>query len=117
MSLGAHFYTTPATWNELRRLLLGNGVSLGPAQELATWITVKPPDKLSARLPASVFSEYVADVRRRLYRGLRVAEAALRRAVGEAPPGMRGALGTRSGGLGISSGRRRGGGCLTASRT
>ena len=85
LALGARFYMTPATWNELRRMLLGNGVSLDSVQELAAWITVKPPDKLSARLPASVFSEYVADVRRRLYRGLRVAEAALRRAARECP--------------------------------
>jgi RNA ligase partner protein len=99
MSLGAHFYMTPATWNELRRMLLGNGVSLDSIQELATWITVKPPDKLSARLPASVFSEYVADVRRRLYRGLRVAEAALRRAVRECPPGNEECIGDQIRGL------------------
>ena len=83
LSVGARFYMTPATWNELRRMLLGNNVGLDHVQELAAWITVKPPDKLSVRLPAAVFSEYVADVRRRLYRGLRVAEAAVRRAARE----------------------------------
>lgn len=99
MGLGAHFYMTPATWNELRRMLLGNGVSLDAVQELAAWVTVKPPDKLSARLPASVFSEYVADVRRRLYRGLRVAEAALRRAVKECPGGSEECVGEQIRGL------------------
>ena len=87
LRLGSRFYMTPSTWNELRRMLLGNGVSLDTVQELAAWITVKAPDKLSARIPAAVFSEYVADVRRRLYKGLRVAETAVRRAVKECGPG------------------------------
>jgi len=81
--VGTRFYMTPATWNELRRLLIGNNVGLESVRELSAWITIKPPDKLGVRLPAAVFSEYVADVRRRLYRGLRVAEAAVRRAARE----------------------------------
>jgi RNA ligase partner protein len=85
--VGARFYMTPATWSELRRLLIGNNVGLDHIHELGAWITVKPPDKLSVRLPATVFSEYVADVRRRLYKGLRVAEAAVRRAARECPGG------------------------------
>ncbi len=77
---GARFYMTPTTWNELRRSLVGNNVPLDLIQDLATWITVKAPDKLSLKIPAAIFSEYVADVRRRLYKGLRVAEYAARRA-------------------------------------
>ena len=85
--LGSRFYMTPSTWNELRRMLIGNGVSLDLVQELSAWITVKAPDKLSTRIPAAVFSEYVADVRRRLYKGLRVAESAVRRASRECAEG------------------------------
>ncbi|MEB3774509.1 MAG: RNA ligase partner protein [Desulfurococcales archaeon] len=77
---GARFYMTPSTWNELRRSLIGNKVPLDMIQDLAAWITVKAPDKLSLKIPAAIFSEYIADVRRRLYKGLRVAEYAARRA-------------------------------------
>lgn len=78
--LEARFYMTPLTWSELRRILIGNSVSLNTIQELSAWITVKAPDKLSLQIPASVFSEYVSDIRRRLFKGLRVAETAVRRA-------------------------------------
>ena len=87
LKLGSRFYMTPSTWNELRRMLLGNGVSLDVVQELAAWVVVKAPDKLSTRIPAAVFSEYVADVRRRLYKGLRVAESAVRKASKDCPGG------------------------------
>ena len=74
LELGATFYMTPSTWNELRRFLLGNSVSLDTVNELSAWITVKAPDKLTVKLPASVFSEYISDMRKRVYKGLRVAE-------------------------------------------
>ncbi len=81
LELNARFYMTPNTWSELRRILIGSNVSLDLIHELSTWITIKAPDKLSMQIPASVFSEYVSDIRRRLYKGLRVAESAVRRAV------------------------------------
>ncbi|MCE4617223.1 MAG: RNA ligase partner protein [Desulfurococcales archaeon] len=77
MLLEVHYYMTPSMWNELRRFLLGNGVSLDLVNELGTWVTVKAPDKLNVRIPASVFSEYVSDMRKRIYKGLRVAEDAI----------------------------------------
>ena len=80
LRLGARFYMTPTTWSELRRLLIGQNVSLDVIRDLMTWISIKAPDKLSMKIPASVFSEYVADIRRRFYKGLRVAETALRKA-------------------------------------
>jgi len=83
LTLHSKFYMTPSTWSELRRLLIGQNVSLDVIQELMAWITVKAPDKLSMRIPASVFSEYISDIRRRLYKGLRVAEAAIKKAVRE----------------------------------
>jgi RNA ligase partner protein len=79
LELGASFYMTPSTWNELRRFLLGNKVSLDAVNELSTWITVKAPDKLTVKLPASVFSEYISDMRKRVYKGLRVAEDMIKR--------------------------------------
>ncbi|MCE4601410.1 MAG: RNA ligase partner protein [Desulfurococcales archaeon] len=91
--LKARFYMTPSTWSELRRILIGNSVSLNAIQELAAWITVKAPDKLSLHIPASVFSEYVADIRRRLYKGLRVAETAVRKAARECPEPESGCIG------------------------
>ena len=98
ITLHARFYMTPSTWSELRRILLGNGASLDVVQEFGAWITVKAPDKLAIKIPASVFSEYVADIRRRIIRGLRVAETTVRRVardcesekcVGEAIRGLR----------------------------
>ncbi|MEB3845074.1 MAG: RNA ligase partner protein [Desulfurococcales archaeon] len=99
LTLNARFYMTPNTWSELRRILLGSGVSINTVQELSAWITVKAPSKLQLSIPASVFSEYVSDIRRRFFRGLRVAETALRRAarecgsseecIGEAIKGLR----------------------------
>ncbi len=97
--LGAKFYMTPSIWSELRRMLLGGNVSLDAIQELYTWVSVKSPDKLSMSIPASIFSEYVSDIRRRFFKGLRVAESAVRRVarecggseecVGEAIKGLR----------------------------
>ena len=100
LALGSKFYMTPSTWSELRRMLIGQGVRLDVIQDLMTWINVKAPDKLSMKIPASVFSEYVSDIRRRLYKGLRVAETVVKRVarecagrdekcVGEAVRGLR----------------------------
>jgi len=83
LRLKARFYMTPSTWSELRRILIGNSVSIDAVHDIATWITVKAPDKLSLQIPASIFSEYVADIRRRLIKGLRVAETAVRKAARE----------------------------------
>ena len=80
MLLDVRFYMTPSMWNELRRFLLGNGVSLELVNELGTWVTVKAPDKLNVRIPASIFSEYISDMRKRIYKGLRVAEDAVTKA-------------------------------------
>ena len=80
---GAKFYMTPSTWSELRRMLLSHNVGLKSVEELGVWITIKAPNKLSLQVPATVFSEYVADVRRRLYKGLRVSEALLRKVLRE----------------------------------
>ncbi len=87
LELGSSYYMTPSTWNELRRYLIGNGVSVETVNELATWITVKAPDKLTTKLPASVFSEYISDMRKRVYKGLRVAEDMVSRAWRECSPG------------------------------
>ncbi|MCE4625263.1 MAG: RNA ligase partner protein [Desulfurococcales archaeon] len=83
LTLNSRFYMTPSTSSELRRILLGQDVSLDAVKELMAWITVKAPDKLSMKIPARVFSEYVSDIRRRLYKGLRVAEAAVKKAARE----------------------------------
>ena len=81
LKLQIRFYMTPSTWSELRRILIGSGVSLDLIRSLRTWISIKAPNKLSITIPASVFSEYVSDVRRRFFKGLRVAETAVRKAV------------------------------------
>ncbi|MEB3787703.1 MAG: RNA ligase partner protein [Desulfurococcales archaeon] len=77
---GARFYMAPSTWVELKKLLEGNNVGHDVIVELAAWITVKAPDRHSIMIPAVVFREYVTEVRKRMYRGLRVAEQAVKRA-------------------------------------
>ncbi len=82
--LGVEFYTTPSMFSEMRRFLLSNGVRPETLEKLQAWMLVKAPDKLSVRIPAIVMAEYVEDMRRRLLKGLRVAEEAVWRAFREA---------------------------------
>ncbi|AEM37883.1 protein of unknown function UPF0278 [Pyrolobus fumarii 1A] len=82
--LGIEFYTTPTMFSEMKRFLLSNGVQPETIEMLQAWMLVKAPDKLSVRIPAIVMAEYVEDMRRRLMKGLRVAEEAVWKAVREA---------------------------------
>lgn len=77
---GVEVYMPPSVYEEARRFLLSNGVSEEGFEELATWITLKPPARHEIRIPASVVREYVEEVRSRITRGLRVAEEHVRRA-------------------------------------
>ncbi|BEP17458.1 RNA ligase partner protein [Pyrofollis japonicus] len=77
---GLEIYMPPSVYEEARRFLLSNGVSLKAFEELSTWITIKPPARHEIRVPATVFREYVEEVRNRMTRGLRVAEEHVRRA-------------------------------------
>jgi RNA ligase partner protein len=73
-------YMPPTVYEEARRFLIANGVSLDSFEELVTWITVKPPARHEIMIPASIVRSYVEEVRARLTRGLRVAEEHVRRA-------------------------------------
>ncbi len=77
--LGVQFYLTPSMWNELRRFLINNGVDTSVVNQFGAWVIIKAPDKLGTRIPAAVMSEYVEDMRRRILKGLRVAEDAVRK--------------------------------------
>ncbi len=81
--LGVEFYTTPSMFSEMKRFLLSNGVKPETLEKLQAWLLVKAPDKLSVRIPAIVMAEYVEDMRRRLLKGLRVAEEAVWKAFRE----------------------------------
>ena len=77
---GLEIYMPPSVYEEARRFLLANGVTLQGFEMLATWITIKPPARHEISIPASIMREYVEEMRNRLMRGLRVAEEHVRRA-------------------------------------
>jgi len=82
--LGYEFYTTPRVYEELRGFLLRNGCREETVDRLAGWIIVKSPSSLEVSIPAYVMYRYVGDLRRRMDKGLRVAEWAVRRAARDA---------------------------------
>ncbi len=82
--LGYEFYTTPRVYRELTGFLERNGCSRETLDRLAGWIIVKAPSSLEASIPAYVMYRYVSDLRRRVDKGLRVAEWAVRRAAKDA---------------------------------
>jgi len=90
---GLEVYMPPSVYEEARRFLMANGVTLQSFQALSTWVTVKPPARHEVSVPATVLREIVDEFRQRLTRGLRVAEDHVRRAfdtgaaVGEAATG------------------------------
>ncbi len=73
-------YIPPSAYEEARRFLLANGVTIRSFEQLATWLTVKPPSRHELSLPASVLRDLVDEYRQRIMRGLRVAEEHVRRA-------------------------------------
>ena len=77
---GVEIYMPPSVYEEARRFLLANRVTLQSFEMLATWITVKPPTRHEIRVPAQVLREIVDVYRQRITRGLRVAEEHVRRA-------------------------------------
>ncbi len=82
--VGVEFYTTPTMLTEMKKFLLANNVEPSSLEAFESWLLVKAPDKLNVRIPAIVMAEYVEDMRRRIMKGLRVAEEAVLRAAREA---------------------------------
>ncbi|ABM81369.1 RNA ligase partner protein [Hyperthermus butylicus] len=80
IAYGVEVYMPPTVYEEARRFLLSNGVTVQSFEALAAWITIKPPTRHEIRIPASIVRDYVEEVRARLARGLRVAEEHVRRA-------------------------------------
>jgi RNA ligase partner protein len=80
IAYGVEVYMPPTVYEEARRFLIANGVTLHSFEELVTWITIKPPARHEIMIPASIVRDYVEEVRARLTRGLRVAEEHVRRA-------------------------------------
>ena len=79
--LGFEFYTTPTLFKEMKTFLTSNGCSEEQIERLATWIIVRTPSIHEIRIPSKVMSEYVGDMRRRIDKGLRVAEEAVKQAI------------------------------------
>ncbi|WP_083494434.1 RNA ligase partner protein [Pyrodictium occultum] len=80
LGYGLEIYMPPTVYEEARRFLQANGVTIQSFEALATWITIKPPARHEISLPATVLRAYVEEMRNRVTRGLRVAEEHVRRA-------------------------------------
>lgn len=81
--LDIQFYTTPSMAGEMRKYFLSNGVSLETLNDFFSWIIVKAPDMLSTKIPAILMSEYISSIRLRTYRGLRLLEEMIKKAIKE----------------------------------
>ncbi len=82
--LGYRFYMTPSLRDELRRFLAAHEVPVTLIDKIFAWVIVKSPRLSDVKIPALIMRSYVEEVRRRIDKGLRVAEDAVWRAVREA---------------------------------
>lgn len=78
--LGYEFYITPRMLEELRSFLLRNGCEQDDVEQLSLWLIVKSPASLEAKIPAYIMYSYIDELRKRIDKGLRVAEKAVRKA-------------------------------------
>ncbi len=85
IAFGVEVYVPPTVLDEMKRFLLANGVREETFRELVSWLKVKSPNKHNLRIPAAVISSYVEEVRRRITKGLRVAEDSVRKAYQVSP--------------------------------
>ena len=81
LKLGFSFYTTPSVMKEIKGFLERGMSPPEVIAKLGVWIMVKDVSETEVKIPARVFLEYVAEVRRRLDKGLRVAEESTRKAM------------------------------------
>ncbi len=81
LKLGFSFYTTPSVMKEIKGFLERGMSPPEVITKLGVWVTVKDVSETEVKIPARVFLDYVAEVRRRLDKGLRVAEESTRRAM------------------------------------
>ncbi len=78
--LGFTYYTTPSVLKELKGFLERSDSPSEVIARLGVWITPSSPALDDLKIPASLFLEYVAEVRKRMDKGLRIAEESTRRA-------------------------------------
>jgi len=80
LRLGFAYYTTPSILKEIKGFLIRSSSPEYVLTKLNVWITSSTPSLSDIKIPANVFMEYVEEVRRRLDKGLRVAEETTRKA-------------------------------------
>jgi len=80
LRLGFGYYTTPSILKEIKGFLIRSSSPEEVIAKLNVWITPSTPSLSEIKIPANIFMEYVDEVRRRLDKGLRVAEESTRRA-------------------------------------
>ncbi|UXD21423.1 hypothetical protein IPA_04120 [Ignicoccus pacificus DSM 13166] len=78
--LGFTYYTTPSVLKEIKGFLERSSSPSEVVARLNVWLTPATPSLNDLKIPALVFLEYVEEVRRRLDKGLRVAEESTRKA-------------------------------------
>lgn len=78
--LGFSYYATPSILKEIVGFLERSSSPPSVISKLNVWISPLSPSLDEIKIPASLFVEYVKEVRRRFDKGLRVAEESTRRA-------------------------------------
>ncbi|MGC8556683.1 MAG: RNA ligase partner protein [Fervidicoccus sp.] len=80
LSLGVSFFVTNSIAKEMKNYMLANGVEESTINEFFMWVTVKMPEKLSIKIPAVIFSEYLKEMRMREIKALKISEDFIKKA-------------------------------------
>ena len=80
LNLGISCYMPPTIHDELTTMLADRDVGDEVYSKLNTWVIRKHPDRYEITIPANVVYSFVDEMSDRVNRGLRVSEAAVRRA-------------------------------------
>ncbi len=78
--LGFSYYATPSILKEIIGFLERSSSPSSVISKLNVWVSPLSPSLEEIKIPASVFLDYVREVRRRLDKGLRVAEESTKKA-------------------------------------
>lgn len=78
LSISCHM--PPSVYNELTTMLEERDIDPSVLAKLNTWVVRKHPDRYGVSIPAEVVYRFVDEMSRRVDRGLRISEEAVRRA-------------------------------------
>ncbi|MFB6284902.1 MAG: RNA ligase partner protein [Halobacteria archaeon] len=80
MNLNISCYMPPTTYNELAGMLNDRTIPDEVFTQLNTWLIKKNPARFEVMIPSDIVYSFIADIRDRMDKGLRVSEKAVRKA-------------------------------------